>query len=106
MCRLEAATSRLEDIAVVQSGGAISFPAPGPTRPTSTTIPAPPPKSQPVNPVYSSPAAPDAVPPSVSAFDDRIIGGSLKSFIDATKALGNDKLVAQVRPFTFRSTWC
>ncbi|PVF97789.1 hypothetical protein CPB86DRAFT_854521 [Serendipita vermifera] len=98
--RLEAATSRLEDIAVAQSGGSISFPDSAPARPASTVLAARPtspgtsaqPAKQGGAPVDT---APDSVPPFVAAYDERIINGKLKTFIDATRALGEAKLTEQ-----------
>ncbi|CCA74201.1 probable adenylyl-cyclase-associated protein CAP [Serendipita indica DSM 11827] len=92
--RLEAATSRLEDIAVAQSGGAISFPEAKSARPASTTLPpraqSPPPGQAPAPTKQGSlsESAPDAVPASVAAYDERIIKGKLATFVERTKALG------------------
>lgn len=41
-------------------------------------------------------AAPDAVPSSVSAFDERIIKTKLRNFLNLTKELGYGPLVEQV----------
>jgi adenylyl cyclase-associated protein len=100
--RLEAATSRLEDIAVVQSGGAVVLPESASARPASTVL-APSAGSaiqqqepQPKFGSLSSDAAPDSVPASVSAFDDRIINEKLKPFVEQSNGLAQPLLVEQV----------
>lgn len=92
--RLEAATSRLEDLADEQSrrsGRAVSdtssssfAPAPAP--------PAPPPPPPP--PELLAAAAED--PPSVTAYDELVIDGKLKTFVELTQGLGSEALVEQV----------
>jgi adenylyl cyclase-associated protein len=110
---LEAATSRLEDIAVAQSGGSISFPESKPARPGSTVLA---PSSAP-NPIsvgalgpgagaakfgsVSSDMGPDSVPASVAAFDERIVNGKLVVFLEQTAGLGQARLVDQVCPIHF-----
>ena len=88
--RLEAATSRLEDLADEQSrrsGRAVSdtssssFAAPAP--------PHPPPAPEPV-------AVPAEDPPSVTAYDELVIDGKLKTFVELTQGLGSEALVEQV----------
>ncbi|KAG8863878.1 hypothetical protein FRC20_010512 [Serendipita sp. 405] len=97
--RLEAATSRLEDLAVVQSGGALSFPEATAARPASTIISqrptSPPPQAKAGS--IASEAAPDAVPASIAAYDERIINGKLSVFLEQTKGLGQAKLEEQAK---------
>jgi adenylyl cyclase-associated protein len=108
MNRLEAATSRLEDIAVAQSGGSISFPESKPARPGSTIL-APSTTTTGLNPTSVGTAAgvakfgsvsgdmsPDSVPASVAAFDERIVNGKLVVFLEQTAGLGQPRLVDQV----------
>lgn len=103
--RLEAATSRLEDIAVVQSGGAVTFSDSALARPASTILvpsagSATQQQQQQPQPKFgsvSSDAAPDSVPASVSAFDGRIINDKLKTFVEQSNGLAQPLLVEQVR---------
>jgi hypothetical protein len=102
--RLEAATSRLEDIAIVQSGGAVAFSESAPARPASTVL-APSAGSaahatqqpQPKFGSVSSDAAPDSVPASVSIFDETFINGKLKAFVEQSNGLAQPLLIEQVR---------
>ena len=48
-------------------------------------------------------AAPDAVPASVSAFDERIIKTKLRNFLNLSKELGYGPLVEQVGRRVLRS---
>jgi len=96
--RLEAATSRLEDIAAAQAAGSDTL---QPTSPASHRASAAAPAAPITQTLGSSVAsslgaAPDAVPASVSAFDERIIKTKLKSFLNLTKELGYGPLVEQV----------
>ena len=101
--RLEAATSRLEDIASAQASSSDTL---QPTSSASHRASAVPPapsitqtqgSSRERAPVASSlGAAPDAVPVSVLAFDERIIKTKLKNFLNLTKELGYGPLVEQV----------
>ena len=91
-CRLEAATSRLEDLAAF--GGA---PAQAQAQPsssyavdTSKPTPVPPPAAPP------APEASKEIPPSVVAFDERIIEGKLKAFVDLTKSFAVQAVIDQV----------
>ena len=101
--RLEAATSRLEDIASAQASGSDTLQPTSPASHRASAAPPAPPITQTLGssreraPVASSlGAAPDAVPASVSAFDERIIKTKLKNFLNLTKELGYGPLVEQV----------
>jgi hypothetical protein len=101
--RLEAATSRLEDIAAAQAAGSVTL---QPTSSASLRASVVPPAASIAQPLGSSRehvpvasslgAAPDAVPTSVSAFDERIIRTKLKEFLNLTQELGYGPLVDQV----------
>ena len=109
--RLEAATSRLEDIASAQAPSSDTLqPTSSASHRASAAPPAPPitqtqGSSRERAPVVSSlGAAPDAVPVSVSAFDERIIKTKLKNFLNLTKELGYGPLVEQVGSGALRRT--
>ncbi|KAJ7694213.1 adenylate cyclase associated N terminal-domain-containing protein [Mycena rosella] len=88
--RLEAATSRIEDLAIAQSLGAPQPAAPhDDSRSTSYAAPPPPPPPPP------PPAVPAAleVPPSVIAFDELVIDGKLKPFLQLTRSFAGQSLV-------------
>ncbi|RDB24285.1 Adenylyl cyclase-associated protein [Hypsizygus marmoreus] len=95
--RLEAATSRLEDIASVQAG------APGTERKevtdgSSTSYPsgsAPLPPPPPPPPPSVAPAAPPVFedPKSVTAFDEAVIDGKLKPFVELTKSFASASVI-------------
>ncbi|KAJ8509525.1 hypothetical protein ONZ45_g8310 [Pleurotus djamor] len=100
--RLEAATSRIEDIVHAQDGsirpakpvegGEPDFPAPsGP--PSSSATPAPP--APPPPPAPSTPG-PAEVPRSVLLFDEAIVDGKLKAFVELTKGFPSEALIEQV----------
>jgi len=100
--RLEAATSRLEDIAAAQATGSVTL---QPTSSASHRASAAPPAAPIVPPLGSREhvpvapslgAAPDVVPASVSAFDERIIKTKLRNFLNLTRELGYGPLVEQV----------
>ncbi|KAJ6546527.1 adenylate cyclase associated N terminal-domain-containing protein [Mycena vulgaris] len=88
--RLEAATSRIEDLAIAQSLAGPQSAAPkDDSRSTSYAAPpAPPPPPPP-------PAAPAAleVPPSVVAFDELVIDGKLKPFLQLTRSFAGQSVV-------------
>ncbi|KAK7689122.1 hypothetical protein QCA50_007813 [Cerrena zonata] len=89
--RLEAATSRLEDLAAF--GG--TSPAQAQTQP-STNYNSDTAKPTPVPPPAPHPEAPKEIPPSVTAFDERIIEGKLKQFVTLTKSFAVQSVVDQV----------
>ncbi|KAK7014992.1 C-CAP/cofactor C-like domain-containing protein [Favolaschia claudopus] len=84
--RLEAATSRIEDFALAQSQN-----APSPPKDASQYAAAPPPPPPPPPP----PAAPTAqeVPPSVVAFDELVIDGKLKPFLQLTRSFAGQSVI-------------
>lgn len=95
LSRLEAATSRLEDLAISQASG----PAPkfgegavdkGPSDVSGAAVPPPPPPPP-------LPAAMADIPRSVEAFDENIINGKLKAFVDLTKSFASPLVIEQVR---------
>ncbi|PAV24323.1 adenylyl cyclase-associated [Pyrrhoderma noxium] len=91
--RLEAATSRLEDIAIAQGSAVPTLRSDSISSSSSISNVAPPPPPPP-------PPAPVPVtaetPRSVQAFDENIIDGKLKSFIDLSKSLGSPLVIEQV----------
>ncbi|KAK6905044.1 hypothetical protein I203_105863 [Kwoniella mangroviensis CBS 8507] len=85
--RLEAVTSRLEDVAVSSSSPAPTSSLRSPTAaahenlaPTSSAAPPPPPPPP--------PPAEEAVTPAVKAYQDEIIDGALQEFIEKSNELG------------------
>jgi adenylyl cyclase-associated protein len=87
VARLEAATSRLEDIALAQSSttnvkqaldAPSAHPAPAPAAPRAPAPPAAP----------SSPAAPVGDSRSVQAFEEQIISGKLQPFLKLANDIG------------------
>ncbi|KAI0329833.1 cyclase-associated protein [Cubamyces sp. BRFM 1775] len=98
--RLEATTSRLEDLAslatsylppAAQGAGAVTQGAPVNAEPTPVPPPPPPPPA-PIAP----PAAPAETPRSVAAFDEQIIDGKLTPFVELTKNFASPSVVEQV----------
>ena len=93
--RLEAATSRLEDLAVLNgqasSSGSVQNPG-GNAMP----VPPPPPPPPPPAPAVAAPEM-TKVPPVVAAYDERIVDGKLKAFVDSTKSFAAPVVVDQVR---------
>lgn len=99
--RLEAATSRLEDLAA--SPGSIPANM-GSLVSTSTAAPGasppPPPPAPPLPPPSSTHAAVAAeIPANVVAFDEVIINGQLKPFIEMTKGFASASVIEQVSVF-------
>ncbi|KAJ7109225.1 cyclase-associated protein [Mycena epipterygia] len=90
--RLEAATSRIEDLAIAQSQGAPQATAPkDDSRSTSHAAPPPPPPPPPP-PAPAAPAAPE-VPQSVIAFDELVIEGKLKPFLQLTRSFAGQSVI-------------
>lgn len=85
MHRLEAATSRIEDIAASQ-GLSVAGTAKSAIEPS----PPPPPPPPPV-------PAPAEVPKSVVVFDEIVINGKLKSFVELTRSFAGPNVVEIVR---------
>lgn len=89
---LEAVTSRLEDLAILQAqrqaAAASSSSQSNPTAHVNGAAPPPPP---PPPPAQMAP-----VGPSVSAFDERIIDGRLATFVAITNSFAPPVLVEQV----------
>ncbi|TFK88794.1 cyclase-associated protein [Polyporus arcularius HHB13444] len=93
--RLEATTSRLEDLASLATSylppsaqgavSAITSPASANAEPT----PVPPPGA-------AAQAAPAETPRSVVAFDERVIDGKLKPFVELTKSFASQSVIEQV----------
>ncbi|KAJ7219130.1 cyclase-associated protein [Mycena pura] len=88
--RLEAATSRIEDLAIAQSLSQHNAPKDD-SRPTSYAPPPPPPPPPPPL-APAAPAAPE-MPQSVVAFDEMVIDGRLKPFIELTRAFAGKSVV-------------
>ncbi|KAF7322852.1 C-CAP/cofactor C-like domain-containing protein [Mycena chlorophos] len=85
---LEAATSRIEDLAMAGGlSGSSSSRQDSPATPAAAP-PAPPPPPPP--PVV--PAAPET-PKTVIAFDDEVLDTKLKPFVDLTKSLGSPSVI-------------
>lgn len=89
--RLEAATSRLEDIAVAQGSAIPTLRADNLSSSSSISNVAPPPPPPP--PTHAIVAE---TPRSVQAFDENIIDGKLKAFVDLTKSFASPLVVEQV----------
>jgi len=86
--RLEAVASRIEDVADVQEQRAgIINPNAGPSQAAPVQPPPPPPPPPPV--VIEDPKA-------VTVYDETIIEGKLKPFIELTNSFGSDALKEQV----------
>jgi adenylyl cyclase-associated protein len=96
--RLEAATSRLEDLADEQARRPSGAPsAPEERTPASYTQPAAAAPPLPPPPPPPPPAATMAeIPRSVVAFDETVIEGKLKPFLELTRSLGGECLIEQV----------
>ncbi|KAL5490425.1 SRV2 [Sanghuangporus weigelae] len=93
--RLEAATSRLEDLAVAQASGTAPKFAEGSvdkgiSDASGAAAPPPPPPPPPL------PAAMTGIPRSVEAFDENIINGRLKAFVELTKSFASPLVIEQV----------
>lgn len=95
MPSLEAATSRLEDLADEQarrgSSASTNSIEPAPTT-YSTPVPPPPPPAPTPAP---APALAAEVPRSVTAFDETVIAEKFKPFVELTQSLGGP-LIQQV----------
>ncbi|KAJ6455732.1 cyclase-associated protein [Mycena sanguinolenta] len=89
--RLEAATSRIEDLALAQSpaNNAVANDASRSTA-YAASPPPPPPPPPPVAP--AAPAAPE-LPPSVIAFDELVIAKKLKPFLELTRSFAGQSVV-------------
>lgn len=102
--RLEAATSRLEDLAALGSAGAPQPPAAPAlaTQASSEPTPVPPPHA-----AVQAASLPVEIPESVSAFDERILEGKVKPFVELTKSFAIASVIDQVRLYhtalTFQS---
>lgn len=94
-CRLEAATSRLEDLAALGSGGGsqTQLSTSGPTQ-SSEPTPVPPP---PPPPPAAAAASTLEEPASYVAYNEIIIDGKLKPFLELTRSFGSDSVIEQVR---------
>ncbi|KAJ7632469.1 adenylate cyclase associated N terminal-domain-containing protein [Roridomyces roridus] len=96
--RLEAATSRIEDLAMAGSSGqAASAPKNEPSASYAAPLAAPPPPPPPPPPP-AAPAAPE-IPKSVVAFDEMVIDGKLKPFIELTRSFASPTVVEIVGIF-------
>jgi adenylyl cyclase-associated protein len=96
---LEAATSRIEDLAMAQGQNAPK----DDSRPTTYAAPAPAPPPPPPPPPPAAPAAPAApeVPRSVIAFDELIIDAKLKPFLELTRSFAGQSVVEIVSASSF-----
>jgi len=97
---LEAATSRLEDLSVSQE----HFLAPAASskvanRPVTTYTPVTPqaPAQSSGGPPATVPAAASETPKSVSAFDELIITGKVKPFLELSKSFAGASVIEVVR---------
>ncbi|EKM55922.1 uncharacterized protein PHACADRAFT_256860 [Phanerochaete carnosa HHB-10118-sp] len=94
--RLEAATSRLEDLA------ALGAPPPTAAAPSAASLasteptPVPPPPPPPPAPATIPPVAPGEVPKAVRVYDEVIIDGKLKLFVELTKSFASQSVIEQV----------
>ncbi|KAJ7172633.1 adenylate cyclase associated N terminal-domain-containing protein [Mycena filopes] len=93
--RLEAATSRIEDLAIAQSLAPQPQPAAQKAESRSTPHAAAPPPPPPPPP----PAAAPEVPRSVIAFDELVIEGKLKPFLELTRSFAGNSVVEIVAIF-------
>ncbi|TCD65631.1 hypothetical protein EIP91_002436 [Steccherinum ochraceum] len=94
--RLEAATSRLEDLASLGPTANASQPTGAPAiaaQTSSEPTPVPPPHS---GGHAAAPPKPVEVPPSVIAFDQKVIDGKLKPFVELTKTFAIQSVIDQV----------
>ncbi|KAI0668519.1 adenylate cyclase associated N terminal-domain-containing protein [Trametes maxima] len=98
--RLEATTSRLEDLAslatsylppAAQVAANASPNSSANSEPTPVPPPPPPPPAAIPPPVVS-----EEIPASVTAFDERIIEGKLKPFVELTKSFASPSVIEQV----------
>ncbi|KAF8652694.1 hypothetical protein AX16_004198 [Volvariella volvacea WC 439] len=92
--RLEAATARLEDITTAQSR--IFADKSGDTSPPTTPPPVPPPPPpvtvpEPVQGSTDAPATP--LPPVVAAYDERILNGRVRPWVDLTKSFAANSVI-------------
>lgn len=100
--RLEAVTSRLEDLYEHSSKGApepSSVPATASTAaPAAVTVPGPPP----------APVQTQAIndPPSVVAFHEQVLKGRVEPFVKLTGEFPNTSIVEQVRGIALLSKTC
>ncbi|KAI0695433.1 adenylate cyclase associated N terminal-domain-containing protein [Cerioporus squamosus] len=98
--RLEATTSRLEDLASLATsylppsaqGAASTITSPASANAEPTPVPPPPPPP----PGAVAPAAPAQDPRSVVAFDEQVIEGKLKPFVELTKSFASPSVIEQV----------
>ena len=86
-CRLEAVASRIEDVADIQEqrAGIVN-----PNAGSSQTTPVPPPPPPPPPPVVLED------PKAAIAYDETIIEGKLKPFVELTNSFNSDALKEQV----------
>lgn len=88
---LEAVASRIEDVADIQEQR--SYPAIGAASPQSTSaVPVPPPPPPPA----PAPAAAVEDPKFITAFDDAVINGKLKPFLELSRSFAGDSVKEQV----------
>ncbi|KAI5124486.1 hypothetical protein M0805_003013 [Coniferiporia weirii] len=95
--RLEAATSRLEDLTIAQASSTSS-----PKRAGLPESEGPgsglnaPPAPPPAPPAPPAPAPMAEIPRSVEAFDESIVNSKLKAFVDLTKSFASPVVIEQV----------
>ncbi|KZT28536.1 hypothetical protein NEOLEDRAFT_1129357 [Neolentinus lepideus HHB14362 ss-1] len=97
--RLEAATSRLEDLAAAQgvSGSKQDDirdePRPYSPSPSAAPVPTPPPHS---SPAAAPPTMTEEEPQSIIAYDEVIMNGKLKAFLELTRSFAGESVIEQV----------
>ncbi|EJD05958.1 uncharacterized protein FOMMEDRAFT_119381 [Fomitiporia mediterranea MF3/22] len=94
--RLEAATSRLEDLTIAQASGTLpkSTEASGDKGPSDghASLAPPPPPPPPLQTLTTM----TEIPRSVEAFDENIVNGKLKAFVELTKSFASPLVIEQV----------
>ncbi|KIP04798.1 hypothetical protein PHLGIDRAFT_109123 [Phlebiopsis gigantea 11061_1 CR5-6] len=93
--RLEAATSRLEDLASLGTTAPLQN-APAAAAAAASTEPTPVPPPPPPPPPPAAAAAPTEVPRVVVAYNEVVIDGQLKPFVELTKSFASESVVEQV----------
>lgn len=95
---LEAVASRIEDVADIQeqrSYSAIGASASNSSQ-ASSAVPAPPPPPPPPPPTVAPALAAVEEPKFITAFDDAVIKGKLKPFIELSNSFAGDSVKEQV----------
>jgi hypothetical protein len=90
--RLEAATSRLEDIAMAGAGGSLAA-----ATPVQSASAPPPPSASSAAPVASAAAPPVELPKSLESYDANVVDAKLKPWLALTRSFACAGLIEQVR---------